>query len=288
MCPASPHFQALCSLYRTSKIMRMKTYRYRTVSCTLTAFLTLCSAATTLAAPREGRERLYAVKKLKPSSTTRCVERFGEAIVLVKSPVGSGSGFLINNDGYIVTNFHVIEGEQNISVTVFRQERKEFRKIKYVDVRIVALDHFFDLALLKLERPDGKKSLSSVTLAKTDDLRVGDEVFAIGNPLGLTRSVSKGVVSSLNRYLEGRLFIETDTAINPGNSGGALFNSRCEVVGVTNMGVAWLQGLNFAIPIHSVKYFLDHREAYAFDKDNPNTGFRYLDPPRKAGTMEHK
>ena len=267
--------------------MRMKTYRNRAFFYTLTTLLILCSAVL-LAAPKAGRERLYSVKKQKTSSTTRCVERFGEAIVLVKSPVGSGSGFLINDDGYIVTNFHVIEGEQNISVTVFRQERKEFRKIKYSKVRIVALDHFFDLALLKLERPDGDKSLSTVTLTKTDDLRVGDEVFAIGNPLGLTRSVSKGVVSSLNRYLEGKLFIETDTAINPGNSGGALFNNRCEVVGVTNMGVAWLQGLNFAIPIHSVKYFLDHREAYAFDKDNPNTGFRYLDPPRKAGTTEQK
>ena len=254
----------------------------------MAAFILLCSA-TGLAAPNEGRrERLYATKKMKATSTTKCVERFGEAIVLVKSPVGSGSGFFINDGGYIVTNFHVIEGEQNISVTVFRQERKEFRKIKYDEVRIVALDHFFDLALLKLERPDNDKPLSTVALARSEDLRVGDEVFAIGNPLGLTRSVSKGVVSSLNRYLEGKLFIETDTAINPGNSGGALFNNRCEVVGVTNMGVAWLQGLNFAIPVHSVKYFLDHREAYAFDKDNPNTGFRYLDPPRKAKTREQK
>ena len=268
--------------------MRMKTYEKRAFSYTVTALLLLCSVSAVAAPNQERQERLYAVKKLKQTSTTRCVERFGEAIVLVKSPVGSGSGFLINNDGYVVTNFHVIEGEQNISVTVFRQERKEFRKIKYVDVRIVALDHFFDLALLKLERSAGDKSLSTVTFAKTEDLRVGDEVFAIGNPMGLTRSVSKGVVSSLNRYLEGKLFIETDTAINPGNSGGALFNARCEVVGVTNMGVAWLQGLNFAIPIHSVKYFLDHRQAYAFDKDNPNTVFRYFDPPRKGGTTEQK
>ncbi len=88
-------------------------------------------------------------------------------------------------------------------------------------------------------------------------------------------------MSTRNRNFEGLVYLQTDAAINPGNSGGPLFNLRGEVVGVTNMKSAFGDNLGFAIPINYVKDFLRNREAFSFDKDNPNTGHRYLDPPRR-------
>src|SRR5581483_11602565 len=116
-----------------------------------------------------------------------------------------------------------------------------------------------------------------------EDVNVGDGVFAVGNPLGLERSVSQGIVSNRHRNIEGQVYLQTDAAINPGNSGGPLFNLRGEVVGVTSLGARKdiAESLGFAIPISYVKDFIRNREAFSFDKANPNTGYRYLDPPRR-------
>ena len=138
----------------------------------------------------------------------------------------------------------------------------------------------FDLALLEI--PVQKDlAFQPVVLASGHDHREGDEVFAIGNPLGLERSVSRGIVSTRNRNFGGLAYIQMTAQINPGNSGGPLFNSRGEVIGVTNMGIPSGEGLGFAIPAVYVKHFLDNNDAWAFDKDNPNTGFRYQDAPRR-------
>jgi serine protease Do len=139
---------------------------------------------------------------------------------------------------------------------------------------------FFDLALLQIPAQKDLK-FQFVYLARENDQREGDEVFAIGNPLGLERSVSQGIISTRNRNFNGITFIQTTAEINPGNSGGPLFNLRGEVVGVTNMKLQFSEGLGFAIPIAYVKHFLDNRDAFAFDKNNPNTGFRYLEAPRR-------
>ena len=100
--------------------------------------------------------------------------------------------------------------------------------------------------------------------------------------LGLERSVSEGVISTTTRAIEGRVYLQTTAAINPGNSGGPLFNSKGEVIGVNSLKIMFSDGLGFAIPIEYVKYFLDHREAFAFDRENPNSGYRYLPPPRRS------
>jgi serine protease Do len=101
--------------------------------------------------------------------------------------------------------------------------------------------------------------------------------------LGLERSVTQGIVSNRSRSLEGQLYLQTDTPINPGNSGGPLFNQRGEVIGVTSRGfhAAFADNLGFAIPVYYVKEFIHHREAFAYDKANPNSGYRYIDPPRR-------
>ncbi|HUE15305.1 MAG TPA: trypsin-like peptidase domain-containing protein [Planctomycetaceae bacterium] len=206
---------------------------------------------------------------------------YGEGVVLVQTPAGLGSGFIINSRGYCITNYHVIERETRVAVTLFhRGGGGEFSRRRIDDVKIIALNPFLDLALLQLpEQTDFK--FHPVYLSHDDDQKEGDEVFAIGNPLGLERSVSRGIVSTRNRSFQGLVYIQTTTQINPGNSGGPLFNARGEVVGVTNMKALFGEGIGFAIPVSYLKHFLENRESFAFDKNNPNTGYRYLDPPRR-------
>lgn len=209
------------------------------------------------------------------------VKQIGEAVVQVKTPGGLGSGFFINEDGYLITNFHVIEGETEISVEVYRQRDGQLDRETYKQVKIVAINKFHDLALLHIEDKDTPK-FKSVTLGSSDVMNVGDGVFAIGSPLGLERTVTQGILSTKTRELEGELYLQTTAQINPGNSGGPLFNLAGEVVGVTNMKITFGEGLGFAIPVELVKSFLDHRDAFAYSTDNPNNPFRYLEPPGRT------
>jgi serine protease Do len=216
----------------------------------------------------------------KDSTVRELVATLGEAVVQVRTPGGLGSGFIINEDGYLITNFHVIEGETQISIEVYHNRNGQLDRRSYKQVRIVAMNKFADLGLLKIEDKDAPK-FSWVLLGDSDALSVGDRVFAIGSPLGLERTVTEGILSTKTRQLQGELYMQTTTQINPGNSGGPLFNLKGEVVGVTNMKIQFGEGLGFAIPIESVKFFLNHREAFAYDNDNPSNPYRYLEPPRK-------
>lgn len=235
------------------------------------------------AAGDEETSGFYTVKAMKPASVKELVGTFGEAVVSIETPSGKGSGFLINDEGYAITNAHVIQGETRVSAILYLNSPGGLARRRIEDVEIVAVTPFFDLALLKLTLPTDLKP-NHVILGSGDEVNAGDSVFAVGNPLGLERSVTQGIVSNRSRNLEGQLYLQTDTAINPGNSGGPLFNHRGEVIGVTSRGAhaALADNLGFAIPIAYVKEFLRHREAFAFDKTNPNSGYRYLDPPRRV------
>lgn len=204
----------------------------------------------------------------------------GEAVVQVRTPGGLGSGFFINEEGFLITNFHVIEGETQISIEVYHQRNGQLERKSYKQVRIVAMNKFQDLALLKIEDRDAPK-FSFVPMGSSDMLAVGERVFAIGSPLGLERTVTEGILSTKTRQMGGALYLQTTAQINPGNSGGPLFNMSGEVVGVTNMKVTFGEGLGFAIPAEAVKYFLDHRDAYAYSNDNPSNPYRYLEPPSR-------
>ncbi|HEV8002891.1 MAG TPA: trypsin-like peptidase domain-containing protein [Planctomycetaceae bacterium] len=219
--------------------------------------------------------------KLPVRTVKELAATYGEGVVLVQTPAGLGSGFIINSRGYCITNYHVIERETRVAVTMFhRGSNGEFIRRRIDDVKIVALNPFLDLALLEIPKQADFR-FQPVYLASEDDQKEGDEVFAIGNPLGLERSVSRGIVSTRNRSFQGLVYIQTTTQINPGNSGGPLFNSRGEVVGVTNMKSNFGEGLGFAIPVSYLKHFLANRDSFAFDKNNPNTGYRYLDAPTR-------
>lgn len=233
---------------------------------------------------------IYYTKALPRAPIQGLAKRFGEAVVLVKTPSGLGSGFVINDgEGYVVTNFHVIEGETKITVTVFKQAGTEFKTTMFEEVKIVAISPFFDLALLKVEKFEPGE-LGRTYLGDISKLSRGDKVFAIGNPLGLSRSVTEGIVSTRYREQQGKVVIQTTAAINPGNSGGPLFNDRGEVIGVTSsklMGVG-IEGIGFAIPVNYVVDFLVNREAFAYDKDAPTSGVRYFPPPKKADSVKQQ
>lgn len=241
-------------------------------------------------ASSEGEEAITAVKgqddvfqtgKLPVRSIRELAAQFGEGVVLVQTPGGLGSGFILNENGYCVTNYHVVEQETRIAVNIFRKAKDgNFERRRIEDVKILALNPFFDLALLQLPEQEDFK-FKPVFVAEEGPQHEGEEVFAIGNPLGLERSVSQGIISTKNRTFEGIVYIQTTAQINPGNSGGPLFNQRGEVIGVTNMKISGGEGLGFAIPIAYLKHFLRNRDAFAFDQNNPNTGYRYLDPPRR-------
>ena len=154
----------------------------------------------------------------------------------------TGSGVIISTDGYIVTNNHVVEGADELTVTL--NDNREF------SARIVGTDKNTDLALIKI---DGK-SLPAISIANSDDIKVGEWVLAVGNPLGLNNTVTAGIVSAKARSLGANgveSFIQTDAAINAGNSGGALVNTKGELVGINAMlysQTGSYSGYGFAIP----------------------------------------
>jgi len=167
---------------------------------------------------------------------------------------GLGSGFIISSDGYIITNNHVVRKAEEIEVIL------EGGK-KYT-ASIVGTDPATDLALLKI---DAEETLPAVEMGDSSALKIGDEVFAIGNPFGLGHTVTAGIVSAKGRALGiGRYdnFIQTDAAINPGNSGGPLFDYEGKVVGVNTAVMARGQGLGFAIPINMAEFIVENLKVH--------------------------
>src|ERR1017187_1705210 len=238
------------------------------------------SAPTEVALPKPGFY-LAPNKAASLRSVRELVNEIGEAVIQVRTPSGLGSGFFLNEDGFLITNFHVIESETQISVEVYHQKDGQLDRKTYKQVRIIALNKFADLALLKVEDRDAAR-FKSVALGSAEVLSVGESVFAIGSPLGLERTVTEGILSTKTREMGGLLYLQTTAQINPGNSGGPLFNMSGEVIGVTNMKVSSGEGLGFAIPVEYVKFFLDHRDAFAYSNDNPGTPYRYLEPPSRV------
>ncbi len=220
-------------------------------------------------------------------SVRELVNQLGESVVQVRTPGGLGSGFIINEEGFLITNFHVIEGETQISIEVYHQKGGQLERKSYKQVKIIAMNKYADLALLKIEDKEAPK-FSRVWLGDSDALAVGERVFAIGSPLGLERTVTEGILSTKTRQMQGELYLQTTAQINPGNSGGPLFNLRGEVIGVTNMKIPFGEGLGFAIPVEAVIFFLNHRDSFAYDNDNPSNPYRYLEPPSRTQKTESK
>lgn len=182
----------------------------------------------------------------------------------------SGSGFILTKDGYIVTNYHVIESGKTVKVTLYDNTT--------YDAKIIGGDKDYDIAVLKIEATD----LQAVTVGDSSQLKVGNHVTTIGNPLGeLTFSMSEGIASSVNRAInvDGTPFnmIQVTCAINPGNSGGPLFNQYGEVVGIvsakySSYSTTTVEGLGFAIPINDVLSMIEDIMTNGYVANKPYLG----------------
>ena len=175
---------------------------------------------------------------------------------------GQGSGFILNKDGLILTNNHVIDNAQRVEVTL--SDKHKYK------ATVLGVDKNHDLALLKI---DNAPNLVPATLSESQSLVVGQRVYAIGNPFGLSGTMTRGIISAIRsiRGPQGNPIedaIQTDAAVNPGNSGGPLLNSRGEVIGITtliaNNGADQSSGIGFAIPINTAKAVLADYAKYGY------------------------
>ena len=177
---------------------------------------------------------------------------------------GVGSGIIIDNQGHILTNYHVVDHARRLKVTLYDG--------RTLNAKVIGTDKLTDLAVLKIENydNDNKRSdfIPSVNLGDSDSLRVGQIVIAIGNPFGLTGgpTVTTGIISSLNRSIEfedGILeLVQTDAAINPGNSGGPLINTQGEVIAINTAKIPYAHGIGFAVPVNTAKTILQELIQY--------------------------
>jgi S1-C subfamily serine protease len=172
---------------------------------------------------------------------------------------GQGSGFVLTKDGRIITNYHVIQNAQNVEVTT--SDKHNYK------AQVILQDKAHDLALLQINA----KNLSPAILSESADLQVGQNVYAIGNPFGLTGTMTTGIISSIRAVQEPEgatidKALQTDAAINPGNSGGPLLNSRGEVIGMNTLiatgGAEQNSGIGFAIPVDTIKAVLSDYAKY--------------------------
>lgn len=175
---------------------------------------------------------------------------------------GVGSGILIDNQGHILTNYHVVDHARRLKVTIY--DGKTF------NAKVIGTDKLTDLAVLEIENHDNNAidSIPSAELGDSDNLKVGQLVIAVGNPFGLTGgpTVTTGIISSLNRNIEfedGILeLVQTDAAINPGNSGGPLVNTNGEIIAINTAKIPYAHGIGFAVPVNTAKTILQELIQY--------------------------
>lgn len=202
----------------------------------------------------EEQENITVYKKALPSVVN--ITSTAVAFDFFYGPVpqqGQGSGFVIDGEGHILTNYHVVEGARRVEVTT--SDKKKY------PAEIVGTDQQHDLAVIQIPA----HSIQPAVLGDSKSLVVGQKVFAIGNPFGLSGTMTRGIISSIRSVRGQRGYIDeaiqTDAAINPGNSGGPLLNSHAEVIGINSMiltgGAEQSAGIGFAIPINTAKAVLN-------------------------------
>ena len=164
------------------------------------------------------------------------IENAIKGVVTIRTDTGQGTGFIISQDGYVVTNYHVMKGVTAAGIITYNSELYQ--------VELIGANENMDIALLKISG-----DYNRLKLADSDDVQVGEKVIAIGNPLGLQFSVSEGIVSGVHRQgpSEIEAYIQTDAALNPGNSGGPLINKEGKVIGINNFKIGGTEGMGFAL-----------------------------------------
>lgn len=171
------------------------------------------------------------------------IEKAIKSVVTISTERSIGSGFIIHEEGYIVTNYHVISGQENKTV-ILNHARERFT------ASIIGKDELRDIALLKIEG-----NYTPLFLAEKEEIQVGRKVIAIGNPLGLSFTVTEGIISALDRTGPSGLdeYVQTDVSLNPGNSGGPLIDIRGHVVGINNFKIGDADNLGFSLESAAIK-----------------------------------
>ncbi len=186
------------------------------------------------------------ISKLKASTSSDfsgIIEKSIKSVVTIRTDVSQGSGFIIADGGYVVTNAHVMEGAKAANIITYDGKNHAVTQI--------GKNTIMDIALLKIE----ENGYSPLELANSNNVQVGEKVIAIGNPLGLQFSVSEGIVSAVHREGENGLnvYTQTDASLNPGNSGGPLIDINGEVIGINNFKISGSENIGFALESNSIK-----------------------------------
>ncbi|MFH0868310.1 MAG: trypsin-like peptidase domain-containing protein [Candidatus Woesearchaeota archaeon] len=184
--------------------------------------------------------------KVQSKDFTAIIDDVLQSVVSVGTNIGVGSGAIIDDRGFIVTNYHVVQGARIIRVLTYDD--------KVYDAALVGYNDIADVAVLKVDA-----SLKSLRYGDSDDVKVGERVIALGNPAGLSFTVTEGIVSAVHRAGPNNLniYLQTDVPINPGNSGGPLVNTNSRIIGLNNFKISGFEGLGFAIESNSVEQVTD-------------------------------
>ncbi|MEM4263812.1 MAG: trypsin-like peptidase domain-containing protein [Candidatus Woesearchaeota archaeon] len=189
-------------------------------------------------------EEQLAGLSFKTQDFSKIIEKAVKAVVSVRTNTGVGSGVIVDERGYVVTNYHVIDGATSAGILTYDKELHQ--------VALVAVDVDRDLALLQIFNG----TFTEMGFADSDMAKVGQSVLAIGNPGGLDFTVTEGIVSAVNREINGKKYIQTDVPINPGNSGGPLVDTSGRILGINQKKISGFEGVGFAIPADDVKAFV--------------------------------
>lgn len=205
-------------------------------------FNDLSLAITKQEAQQKSFEDEISLLKVTQDDFSEVIDKSIKSVVSVLTENSVGSGFIITEDGYIVTNYHVIQGKDSVKTLTYDK--------RVIQADIIGIDKLRDIALLKIEG-----SFVFLPLADSDSLQVGKKVIAIGNPLGLSFTVTEGIISGLNREGPNGLeeYVQTDVSLNPGNSGGPLISTQGEVVGMNNFKIGDAESLGFALESNSIR-----------------------------------
>ncbi|MCL5018577.1 MAG: trypsin-like peptidase domain-containing protein [Candidatus Pacearchaeota archaeon] len=202
-------------------------------------------------------EQIIKLKASTSADFSGIIEGAIKSVVTIKTDISQGSGFIIADGGYVVTNAHVMEGATAAGIVTYDEEMHSVLRVGENEVMDIVLLKITDESYLPLE------------LENSDNVQVGEKVIAIGNPLGLQFSVSEGIVSAIHR--EGangiEAYIQTDAALNPGNSGGPLINSQGKVIGINNFKVGGGESLGFALESNYIKEIVNDISQQAYGRD---------------------
>lgn len=182
------------------------------------------------------------------SDFSTIVEDAMQSVVSVETLTGKASGTIIREDGYVVTSKHVVGDARGVVVQLYNKNSQQRDRLT---AKVVGTNEVYDVAVLKIE--PGAKKLKAIPIGNSKNVKLGEKVFALGNPGAIGFSASEGIISATDRFVGNTQYLQTDSPINIGNSGGPLINRRGEMVGMNTLKIAGYEGISLALPAHVVQ-----------------------------------